>query len=120
MNEEESKFWLVWRERSSSQSGELSSYLPQYKHDTEESARTEAERLARKYGGRFHVLELTATVERDDMKWSDREKSAILGIRIGSMTMAPSCDCPTCSLKAAARSGNESAREELRKQGIPG
>lgn len=96
MNEKESKFWLVWRERSSSQSGELSSFLPQYKHDTEESARTEAERLARKHGGRFHVLELTATVERADMKWSGQEKTTTPGIRIGSLMLAPRCDCESC------------------------
>ncbi len=41
------EFFMVWNEGGHS---------PTFKHSTIESAKQEAERLARKYGGEFHVL----------------------------------------------------------------
>ena len=56
------KFWLVWNERGTN---------PTYKHPDEHSARVEAERLAKKYGGQFHVLEVVATCEKNDVAWQN-------------------------------------------------
>lgn len=57
------KFWLVWCE-----GGDASTY----KHDTELSARTEAERLAKLNRGRtFHVMEVIASVKVTDVMWRE-------------------------------------------------
>ena len=49
------KFWMVWRDGGPA---------PQHKHDTEESARTEAGRLARcNPASRFVVLEAMAAYQ---------------------------------------------------------
>ena len=54
-------YWLVWRENGDP---------PRAKHDTESSARTEAERLARSMRGeRFTVLRSVATVFISDVSW---------------------------------------------------
>lgn len=45
------KFWVVWNETGNQT----------FKHDCEESARKEAERLTILNGGFFHVLELVGT-----------------------------------------------------------
>lgn len=58
-------FWLVWNEEGSA---------PRHKHETEEGARKEAERLARKQpGSRFHVLALVGSCVKDDVRWTDAE-----------------------------------------------
>ena len=57
-------FWLVW-------SG-LPFGSPTFAHATEESARTEAERLANLYPGAcFHVLKTSASVRKTVFDWSD-------------------------------------------------
>jgi plasmid maintenance system antidote protein VapI len=55
-------FWLVWSEKGGT---------PTVKHDTEQHARTEAERLARKHAGEtFHVLGLVDSVTvTADVRW---------------------------------------------------
>lgn len=54
-------FWLVWREGNQS---------PKFKHPTEESARTEAERLATLHPGEvFHVLTSVATCRPAGIAW---------------------------------------------------
>ncbi len=54
------KFWLVWNQ----------SYgAPTFKHDTEESAKKEAARLAQKYPGqKFDVLQSVCTLEVNNVK----------------------------------------------------
>jgi hypothetical protein len=48
------EFWMVWRDNGS---------LPSYKHQYEQGAREEAERLARlNRGVKFHVLKSIASV----------------------------------------------------------
>lgn len=59
------KFWMVWRDGGGS---------PRYQHDSEESARVEAERLARAHGGTFHVLECTASCTRNDVEWQEHSQ----------------------------------------------
>lgn len=57
------RFWLVWNE---------SGYPPRYRHDTEESAVREAERLARVNPGQnFYVLEAVALRVVDAMQRVD-------------------------------------------------
>lgn len=54
-------FWMV-----------LGAGTPTYRHPTIESAKTEAERLARLEPGMpFTVLEAVATVVKDDIHWDD-------------------------------------------------
>lgn len=60
------KFWLVWNEQGNN---------PRYKHETEGSARAEAERLTKSHGGRFHVLELVASCERNEVIWHETSKA---------------------------------------------
>lgn len=56
-------FWLVWNEAHGA---------PRVKHNTSDSAKREAERLARlNPGQRFHVLESVATCERNDVTWTE-------------------------------------------------
>lgn len=57
-----SKFWMVWNERG---------HAPTYKHETELSAKTEAERLARLNPGHmFHVLERKGACKKIDVLWT--------------------------------------------------
>lgn len=60
------RFWMVW-----SPTGRT----PTFKHDSEESARNEAERLARNTspGEKFYILEAKAVVERPELPvtWTD-------------------------------------------------
>lgn len=56
------QFWLVWNERGS---------VPVYKHPTEQSARNEAERLAKFNSGKFHVLALIGTCKKVDVQWEN-------------------------------------------------
>jgi hypothetical protein len=52
-------FWMVWSERG---------HAPTYKHDSNRSATSEAERLARTNPGeRFYVLRAMRYVERHDV-----------------------------------------------------
>jgi len=54
-----SKFWMV-----------VGVGAPTYRHDSKDSAKTEAERLARAYpGSEFTVLESLATVVKADLAW---------------------------------------------------
>lgn len=59
------KFWMVLGEAGGP---------PRYRHDTEESARTEAERLARTHGGTFHVLECKASCTHNDVDWLENSQ----------------------------------------------
>ena len=62
MHDLHSPFWLVWNDRGGA---------PTYKHDTEQSARNEAERLARiNQGQSFHVLRVVGTAARNDIAWT--------------------------------------------------
>jgi plasmid maintenance system antidote protein VapI len=57
------KFWLVWCDRGV--------MPPTVKHPTEQHARDEAERLARKYAGEtFHVLAPVDSVVQNSMVWT--------------------------------------------------
>lgn len=58
------EFFMVWNEGGHS---------PTFKHSTIESAKQEAERLARKYGGEFHVLKSCCTAKLNDIIWTDHE-----------------------------------------------
>jgi hypothetical protein len=58
------KFWLVWNEQGRN---------PTYKHATEADARAEAERLAKTYGGTFHVMALVASCQKNDVTWREAE-----------------------------------------------
>ena len=52
-------FWMV-----------LGSGLPTYRHDTEQSARAEAERLARQQAGQeFYVLQAVSACVKSDVAW---------------------------------------------------
>ena len=54
-------FWLVWCEECGH---------PTYKHQHEDEAREEAERLARNNPGRiFHVLKLVDSCRKKDVFW---------------------------------------------------
>lgn len=54
-------FWMVWNEQGSA---------PSYKHDTEESAKDEAERLARANPRhRFVVLRAIGAVIKTELTW---------------------------------------------------
>lgn len=56
-------FYLVWRDNGG---------IPTYKHTSHESAKREAERLARQFSGmKFHVLACLGTVQLQDMQWTD-------------------------------------------------
>lgn len=55
------QFWMV-----------LGNGEPQYRHETEESARTEAERLARQCPGHeFYVLQAVGKCAKSDVQWSE-------------------------------------------------
>lgn len=55
-------FFLVWSEQSGN---------PTYKHSTEDSAKAEAERLARANPGKvFHVLRLVDSCQVNDIVWA--------------------------------------------------
>jgi hypothetical protein len=54
------KFWMVWR---------ADGPVPTIQHTTLESARQEAERLASRQSGEFHVLELVGTATRTTVEW---------------------------------------------------
>lgn len=46
--------------------------MPQFVHETEESARKEAERLARNHRGeKFYVFEAIACVTLNEFKWAE-------------------------------------------------
>jgi hypothetical protein len=56
-------FWIVWNELSGAST---------VKHSTEQSARQEAERLARSNAGQtFHVLMSIASCRKVDVEWRD-------------------------------------------------
>jgi hypothetical protein len=58
-------FWMVWNERG---------HAPTYKHETLQSARTEAERLARNNPTHvFHVLSLYGSCAKNDVQWIVRD-----------------------------------------------
>lgn len=58
------RFWIVWNPKSSRP--------PTRRHYSEESARHEAERLARLHSGHeFIVLEAVASVRAVDVQWTD-------------------------------------------------
>lgn len=59
-------FWMVWNERGNA---------PTYKHTTVDSAECEASRLARTFGGTFHVLRVVGRVTRSDVvqEWDNGE-----------------------------------------------
>jgi hypothetical protein len=62
-------FWLVWNERGG---------VPTYKHLTPESARAEAERLARlNPGGKFHVLAALGHCAFNAVNWTEVQKDFI-------------------------------------------
>jgi hypothetical protein len=61
------KFWLVWNEANG---------LPTYKHDSEQSARSEAERLAKnRQGEEFHVLELVDSCKVKTVFWRSQQQN---------------------------------------------
>jgi hypothetical protein len=67
-------FWMVWNEGNRQ---------PTFKHKTEESARKEAERLARNCPGEvFHVLKVIATCQKVDVQWTEIEDDFIPDVRI--------------------------------------
>ena len=53
------KFWAVWRETGGSP--------PAKKHETKQEAITEAQRLVRQTGGKYHILEVIGYAERMDL-----------------------------------------------------
>lgn len=56
-------FWLVWNEKGCT---------PTYKHESEDSARAEAVRLARKQpGDTFHVLRCIGSCRKIDVEWTE-------------------------------------------------
>jgi len=56
-------FWLVWRDDGGT---------PTYKHQTPESAKQEAERLAvQNPGQRFHVMQVMATACYARVQWQE-------------------------------------------------
>lgn len=56
-------FWFVWNETGS---------VPTFKHPTPESARREAEKLARMTPGQsFHVLQVIATARYQTVAWHE-------------------------------------------------
>lgn len=56
------KFWIIWNEKGSCP--------PKYKHASIESAKLEAERLAKLVPeGTFHVLELVGSCKRLEVVW---------------------------------------------------
>lgn len=58
-------FYLVWRENGGT---------PTFKHSTSQSAKREAERLARQSpGSKFHVLACLGTVQTNDVLWTEAE-----------------------------------------------
>jgi hypothetical protein len=59
------RFWFCFR---------VGGGAPTYRHESEESARIEAERLVRVYGGTVLVLEAIAEVRRIDVQWTNFEK----------------------------------------------
>ena len=60
--ENTAQFWLVWNENG---------HAPTFKHQHPDSAKKEAERLARNnIGQRFHVLSLMGTVEVNPVQWT--------------------------------------------------
>ena len=65
------KFWIVWCEQGKNP--------PTYKHESEELARAEAERLANTYGvgNVFHVLEHVDSCKRVTVEWaSSRDENS--------------------------------------------
>ncbi len=59
------KFWLVWC---------VDNGLPSVKHDSHDSACTEAERLARLHPGkRFEVMERVSSCIRRDVIWEGEQ-----------------------------------------------
>ena len=59
------RFWLVWNHNGG---------VPTVQHETAQSAKTEAERLARNNPGQqFHVLEWTGTAIKRDVDWIECE-----------------------------------------------
>lgn len=55
------RFWLVWKQNGG---------LPTVQHDSDRSARQEAERLARVHAGStFYVLELVGSCKKTDIAW---------------------------------------------------
>ena len=59
-------FWMVWNEQGRN---------PTVKHDSKESAITEAERLARLNPGcEFHVLRLVDSCRLADVQWRSEEE----------------------------------------------
>jgi hypothetical protein len=57
------KFWMVY-------GGYLSD--PVFKHESEQDARTEAERLARKHpGNKFYILEVIAMCQLKEFEWTE-------------------------------------------------
>lgn len=60
--EPQQPFWLVWNEKANA---------PTFKHATFESARAEAERLARVYQNcRFHVLQAMGHASVNTVNWT--------------------------------------------------
>lgn len=58
--------WLVWNPQATN---------PRQVHDSEESARTEAARLAKSAAGtRFYVLRIVASCVHDSVQWDDHER----------------------------------------------
>lgn len=61
----ENTFWLVWNPAGGA---------PTFQHNTEESARTEASRLARSNPGlKFYVLASTGCAVKRDVDWIECE-----------------------------------------------
>lgn len=62
------RFYMCFAERGT--------HPPSVRHHTSQQAKDEAERLARRLGGKVHVLALVGTVEKTDVRWerpSDEE-----------------------------------------------
>lgn len=63
-------FFVVWRELGNGEVAAIASLNPRVKHDTEESARTEAARLAAIYPrSKFHVLAQIASCKANSVTW---------------------------------------------------
>lgn len=60
-------FWLVWNADRTR--------VPMFVHRDEQSARMEAERLAKAHGGKFFVLQSIAMVEKNDVQWTEIDET---------------------------------------------
>ena len=66
---EDDSFYVVWKDGGGA---------PTHRHESEASARREADRLARAHGGRFYVLCAISFVEKNDVRVVTLRRDAVL------------------------------------------